>query len=363
MGVFTRIGAAFPPPQFLSMPGAGIDISDNSVKVVEFKTFTGSCLLDSYTQAELPEGAVVDGDIEKPDAVVDILRSLRLRERLRFAHASLPERKAYLYQVFIPNDAGDNLRTAVEFSLESHVPISPEEAVFDFEVVRRMEQGTVVSVTAYAKRVVESYVEAFRRAGITLRSLEIESQALGRALWCAADKKRTAMVVDFGKKTTRIAVFDHGVVGLTVTVDVGGNALTSAVIKRFGVSEEEAENIKNERGFLEGGANRDLYEALATTASVLRDEINTYLSYWNTPTEDDVPRKSIEEIVLVGGNANLKGLPEHLARFFKLPVRVGDVWVNAASLHEHIPPMPQNRSLEFATAVGLALRSCNPPVW
>lgn len=363
--MFTRIGTAFPTPQFLSMPGAGIDISGNSVKVAAFKTFIGPCLLDSFTQSELPQGTVVDGDIEKPDALVDILRSLRLRSRIRFAHASLPERKAYLYQTLVPKDAIGNLKTAVEFSLESHVPIPPHEAVFDFEVARRLEQGVVVSVTAYARRVVEAYADVFRRAGITLRSLEIESQALGRALWSAKDKQHAAMVVDFGKKTTRIAIFDRGTVGLTATVDVGGNALTSAAMKRFGVSEEEAEKMKNERGFLEGAANRELYEAMAITASVLKDEIAKYLSYWSAPPPADaeVPRTAVEEIVLVGGNANILGLPEHLARFFKIPVRVGDVWTNAAPLSEHIPPMPQRRSLEFATAVGLALRSCNCRVW
>lgn len=365
MDVLTRIGSAFPTPQFLSMPGFGVDLSGNSIKVAGFKTFVGPCLLGTCAQAELAEGAVIDGDIEKPDAVVEVLRSLRSRERIRFAHASLPERKAYVYQTLIPHDGGaGDLRAGVEFSLESHVPIPPSEVVFDFEVVRRLERGTIVSVTAYARRVVDLYVDVFARAGITLRSLEIESQALGRALWKHSERKRTAMVVDFGKKTTRIAVFDHGVVGLTATIDVGGNALSIAAMKRFSISEEEAEKMKNERGFLEGAGNRDLYEALATTISVLKDEISRYVLFWNTPNEDDdVPHKPIEEIILVGGNANLKGLPEHLARFFNVPVRVGDVWINAASVHEHIPPLPQNRSLEFATAIGLALRSCNCRVW
>lgn len=359
----TRIGRAFPPPHSLSMPGAGVDIGANSVKVVTFKTHVGPCFLDSFAQAELPEGAVVDGDIEKPDAVVEVLRSLRLRERIRFAHASLPERKAYLYQTLVPQGSEGDLRTAVEFSLESHVPIAPGETYFDFEVVRTTEQGTVVSVTAYAKRVVELYEDVFARAGITLRSLEIESQAVGRALWDEEDRRHTAMAIDFGRKTTRIAIFDHGAVAFTATLDVGGDALTSAVMKHFNLGEAEASAMKNEKGFLEGPENRELYEALATTASVLRDEIVRHLTYWNSQSEDEVPRKPIESIVLVGGNANLKGLPEHLSRTLGLPVLLGNVWKNAVSLDRSIPGMPQNTSLEFATTVGLALRSCNCRVW
>lgn len=362
MNAFARLARAFPPPPILSMPGAGIDIGNSSVKAVSFRTHTGPCFLNSYIQAELAEGVVINGDIEKPDALVEVLRSFRLRERIHVAHVSLPERKAYLYQVLIPKSEKGDLRSAVEFSLESHVPIAPTEAVFDFEVVREVEAGTIVSVTVFARRVVSLYEEVFERAGIFLRSLEIESQALGRALWTEEDKKHTVMAVDFGRKTTRIAVFDHGVVGFTATLDVGGDALTTAVMKRFNIPAEEAEKMKNSQGFLEGEKNKELFEALAITASVLRDEISRHMVFWNTQ-DDDVPRKPIDEIVLVGGNANLKGLTEHLARALSMPVRLGNVWVNAAPLNEYIPSMPHNTSLEYATTIGLALRSCNCTTW
>lgn len=344
------------------MNGAGIDVGVGSVKSVSFSLRGGMCALDSYREAELAEGVVVGGDIEQPEKMVEVLRSFRLRERVHFAHASLSERKAYLYQTLIPHGA-NNLRSAVEFSLESHVPIPPEETMFDFEVIRRIEAGTIVSVTAYAKRVIELYTSVFAKAGITLRSLEIESQALGRAVITKADRERVVMVVDFGRTTTRIAIIDHGVTAFTVTVDVGGEALTAAVMKRFGVSSDEAENIKNEKGFLEGSGNSELHEALMITVSVLKDELSRHISYWNTADEGGIPRLAVDALILVGGNANLKGLPEYLSRVLGLPVRVGDAWANAFSLDEYIPTLPYEESLEYATTIGLALRSCKGGIW
>ncbi|MFQ5540714.1 MAG: type IV pilus assembly protein PilM [Candidatus Paceibacteria bacterium] len=362
MHALTRVLDAFPPPSYLALSGAGIDIGTGSVKSVLFSMSGSECALESYRETELAEGVVVGGEIEQPDRMVEVLRSFRLREHVRFAHASLSERKAYLYQTLVP-DVEQNLRTAVEFSLESHVPIPPEEALFDYEVVRRVASGTIVSVTAYARRVIELYQDVFRRAGITLRTLEIESQALGRAVVSKKDREQTIMVIDFGRKTTRVAILDHGVVGFTTTVDVGGETLTAAAMKHFGVSAEEAEKIKNERGFLEGAGNRELYETLMTTISVLRDEVARHITYWNSSGEDEVPRKPVATIILVGGNANLKGLPEYLARAFDIPVRVGSVWENAFHLDEAVPPMPYQESLEYATVVGLALRSCKNEPW
>lgn len=362
MRLNTRLLRALPPPMYLSMSGAGVDIGSGSVKSLSFDSRFGLCSVESFHESELADGVIVDGDIENPEALVDVLRSFRLRERVRFAHASLPEKKAYLYQTLIPS-VEKNIRAAVEFSLESHVPIPPGDVVFDFEVVRKVEAGTVVSVTAYAKRVTEMYRDVFMQAGIVLRSLEMESQAIGRAVLSSEDKTHTLMVVDFGKRTTRIGIFDNGVVGFAATIDVGGETLTSAVMKHFSVSAEEAETIKNEKGFLEGNENRELYEALMTTVSVLKDEVNNHIAYWGSPSEEAIPRKPVDRLVLVGGNANLKGLPEYLSRALALPVRVGNVWENAFSFDEYVPPLDQQESLEYATTVGLALRSCNNPPW
>lgn len=346
------------------MPAAGIDIGASSVKTVVFNKHFGDCTVRSFSENELAEGVVVDGGIEKPDALVEVLRSIRLRERVRFAHASLPERKAYLYQIFIPNEARGDLRAAVEFSLESNVPIQPKDVYFDYEVVRTVSNGVVVSVSVYAKRVVDDYYNVFHQAGIELRSFEIESQAVGRSILNEEDKTHTTIVVDFGRKTTRIAIYDHGVVGFAATIDVGGEKLTSAVMKHFSVSSEEAETIKNEKGFLQSESNRDLYEALMTTVSVLKDEISRHIVYWDTQnSEENIPHDPVDRMILIGGNANLKGLSEYLSRALNLPSRTGDVWQHAFSLDTYIPGMPRHRSLEYVTTVGLALRSCNPTSW
>jgi type IV pilus assembly protein PilM len=343
------------------MSGAGVDISQGSIRSIEFEWRGGSATLASYRHADLASGVIVDGEVEKPDDLVEVLRSFRIKNRIHFTHASLPERKAFLYQELIPSDQHD-LMAAVESGLEAHVPLAPADVEFGFEVVRRVDAGTVVSVTAYARRIVEQYREAFRRAGISLKSLEVESQAIARALTTPETKEAVIMVVDFGKVTTRIAIIDHGVAAFTETVDVGGDAMTAAVMKMFKVDTATAETTKNEKGFLEGAKNHELYEALVTTVSVLKDEVARHLAFW-TSEENAPPRGPVERIIVVGGNANLKGLPEYLSRTLGLPVTVANVWTNAFSLDEYVPALPFQQSLEYTTPVGLAVRSRPTTQW
>ncbi|MDO8523793.1 MAG: type IV pilus assembly protein PilM [bacterium] len=354
--------SVFPPPSFVAMPAAGIDISQGSVKCVVLRQRGMVSELASYLEIPVPEGAIVNGDIEVPERIVEILRSIRLRLGVHYANASLSERKSYLYQAIVPGRAKD-LRSAVESDLEAHVPLPPGEVLFDFEPIRETGEGTAVSVTAYARRIVEGYMRMFKSAGIMLRMLEAESQSLVRATLSEADASAPVMIVDFGKHTTRIAIAENGVVAFTATLDVGGDSLTAAVMKLFSVPEPEAEKIKNERGFLMNKENKDLIEALMTTVSVVKDEVAKHLSYWNNPAADDPPRKNVEKIIVCGGNANLRGFPEYLEGAVGLPVSVANVWVRAFSLDAYVPPMPFSESLEYATAIGLAERGSPNMPW
>ena len=318
--------------------------------------------MHAYGEVALQEGTVVGGDIEKPDVVADVLRSFRHKYRVRFANATLSEKKAFLYQIIVPAGA-TSLREAVEFDLEAHVPLPPAETVYDYEVVRQTPQGTVVAVSAFARRVIETYETVFTKAGVTLRALEVESHAIARASLSPDDRARTVMLVDMGKKTTRIAIADHGVISYTTTMDLGGDLLTQMLMKRFNIEAAAAEEMKNAKGFLRGSDNADVVEAVVTSISVLRDELLKNIEYWNNANDDGIPRTPVERVVISGGNANVIGLAEYLSDAARVPVVPASVWQNAFDLDEYIPPMPAQRSLEYAPAIGLSLRSALNPKW
>lgn len=352
----------FPVPSLVALRAAGIDIAETSAKCVVLSEHGAEFEVDSYAEITLGDGVVVAGDIEIRGKVVDVLRTFRLKHAVRYAHTSVPERKAYLYQTLIPKGNND-LRAGVEFDLPSHVPLAPAEVVFDFEVVRTVEAGTVVAVTAYAKRMVEKYVSVFEDAGIVLRSIEVESQAVARALLSKEDAKRTVMIIDLGKQVTRIAIVDGGVVSATTTLDIGGSMLTSVLMKTFSIPEADAEKMKSESGFLMKPENAEVKNALLTSVSVIKDEIVAQFNFWNNPAEATPPHPPVSKIILCGGGANLKGFAEYVSEFLHVPVTVGNTWTNAFSLNTYIPPVDFAESLKYATAVGLALRSGVKKSW
>jgi Tfp pilus assembly PilM family ATPase len=137
------------------------------------------------------------------------------------------------------------------------------------------------------------------------------------------------------------------------TLDIGGHALTQAVMKHFGVSEEEAKRVKAEKGIAPGAGHEEYLAAMLSTVSVIRDEIGKRLEYWQSRGGAAEP---VTRAILVGGNATVLGLSEYLEASLKVPVALGDVFSNFASREAWLPPLEYQESLAYGTAIGLALR-------
>ena len=160
----------------------------------------------------------------------------------------------------------------------------------------------------------------------------------------------TVLIIDIGKTTTKLLIASSRIPRFTTTLEVGGHALTLAVQKHFGVTEEEAKRVKAEKGLVVGAENEEYLTAMLSTVSVIRDEIIRRLDYWQTRAGSVAAHAPVTRAILVGGNATLRGLPEYLGASLKIPVELGDVFRNFAPRGEWLPPVDYTESLAYATA-------------
>ena len=80
---------------------------------------------------------------------------------------------------------------------------------------------------------------------------------------------------------------------------------------------------------------------------------HTHASQENLSSEE----KQVKKILFCGGGASLKGFAEFLSLKLKISVELGNPWTNILKepLRE-VPEIPFEKSLGYATALGLALR-------
>lgn len=345
----------FPPSNFLLMPAVGIDISDRSIKYAELFPGNHGSKLGRFGDVALPSGIVEGGKIVNPPKLAEVLNTLRIEQNLTFVRSALPEEQVYFFRARYPDGTNEALRETIELSLEEHVPIPATDAVFDFEIVGTFGTDVDVAVTVATRATVESYSDAFRAAGLTLLSLELEANSVARSV-VSSDDMGAHLIVDFGEARTGVVIVCNGQVYVTSTVSVGGQMLTETVARHLSVSLAEAENLKREFGLQRNSTHEELFAILLTNIAVLRDEINKHLIYWHThPDEEGKPRPAITRILLVGGDSNLPGLPEYLSASLRMEAVLGNIWTNVKLPANGIPDLPRAQSLSYGTAIGLAL--------
>ncbi|MFA4890625.1 MAG: type IV pilus assembly protein PilM [Candidatus Paceibacterota bacterium] len=351
----------FPPPDYLLMPAVGLDISDRSIKFFELKRKNGGFSVSKFGSRNLPPGIVESGEIKQKEKFVDFLKSIKDELGVKFVNVSLPEERAFLSRVKIPTAKEEELRGILEFQLEEHIPLSAQDAVFDFEVVEKEDAGKKseflnVNIVAFPKALVENYKDAFTEAGFVPLVFEMEAYASARVIM-PEEEKNFCFIVDMGKTRTTFAIVGERTMQFASTIKIGGDNFDTVLVKNLDISQLKAEEIKKERGLVRSKDNEKIFNFLLPTAAAVKDEISRHIIFWNSHMEGSDAEKTISKIILCGGEANLKGLPEYLSHELKLPVEPSNPWVNLISFEKEIPELGIEESLGYAVAMGLSYRS------
>ncbi len=361
MPVINTITRFFPPPRYLTMPSVGVDISDTSLKYIQFerKHIHDPILeLKHWGDLVIPSGVVERGKVHDGSQLKQILLEMKERTAAEYIRVSLPEERAYLFEAHVKRSASrKEARSLIEFSLEENVPLSPRDAYFDFDYVGGDEAGATVrvAVAVYAKETIDSYYEACRAADMLPLSFEIEAQAIARAA-VRSPLESTYMIVDFGKTRMGVGIVQRGTLMYTSTIDISGAQMSTEMRELLGdLSESELTQIKNTRGLLQSKENRAVSAIIKKVIDSAIEELQVRIQYWQT-RDTDHSERMIRKIILCGGSSNLYGLPEYLFSRLNVPVERAEVWQNAFPLSVRIPPIHRRYSYGYATAIGLALK-------
>jgi Tfp pilus assembly PilM family ATPase len=314
---FAKVFNLFPPPKFLNPPFAGISISDSAIHCVQFGKQDHALYIEKHGEKKIPPGVVSGGQVNDPKEVITLLQTLKKELGLSYVKFSLPEERGYLFTTKIPVVAPNEVRSVIDAKIEENVPVSPSELTFDYKVVNYAQADHLdVVVSALPTEVVGSYVDLAEKAGLSLVSLEIESQAIAQSVLPKV-ANGTVLIVNFAEEKVGLYVARDGVVRFTSTVPFLG-------------------------------------EQVETSAPLLQ-EIKKLYVYWHTLKENaNKPACQIGRIVVCGENFG-EEIISFLSSNTQSPTSLGNVWVNAFDVNSSVPAIAFGDSLRYAAAVGLAL--------
>lgn len=339
----------------------GLDLSDLSVKVVMLKDEGSHTCLSGYGFAPIPSGSVVDGEIANKEHVISAIHKAYAtsgprRVKSRNVICSLPETKAFLRVIKIPQMEKEEIKEAVKWEMEANIPLPLDQVYYDWQIIEEgiiNEKGKIsLLVVAIAKSTVDRVIEVIEGAGLEPYGLEIESIAQARSLIGETEAKETVLVLDIGDRRTSFTILDSSVPCFTSSIPLCGQSFSDAIAKALGISFEEAEKIKINYGIGLDAKEDAIFNSLRPVLENLALEIEKSIDFYLSGLKYS---GSVDKIIICGGGANTKGIIPYLSKRLKKDVILGDPWINL-HLGKNLPSIDRKSSVQFSTAIGLALK-------
>src|SRR3954452_9126695 len=262
-------------------PAIGLDIGTSVVRAVELSYGRGGITLERFGQLVLPPGAVLDGQVVDTEAVTETLR--KLWSATRYSHKrvvlGVANQRVIVRQLELPWLPRAELRASLPFQVHDLLPIPVDQAVLDFfptEELTDSSGGRTYKglLVAGARETVLANVSAAEQAGLRVEAVDLTPFAVLRSLGRQTGAQvETEALIDIGARVTNIVVHSAGVPRFVRILLVGGQDVPDAVAGRRGVSNFEAEALKQQPGA--GGHSEQasaVNRAMATTAQEFVDE-------------------------------------------------------------------------------------------
>jgi Tfp pilus assembly PilM family ATPase len=324
------LNKAFPTPEYLTLNPSGIDIASDAVYFMKLKKNRDGIVPDQFEKISFGKNIDINETLNTEDRkiLVETLTKLKNKYKLEYIIASLPEQKTYIFNTILPKEAKSDIPSFIRYQIEENVPIPATDVNFYYYLKDEVDsKGNLgLSVSVFPKKVTNLYTDIFSEAGLFPISFFAESRALLHALIREGDITPYLLVRLLPNRVS-VSILDNEVIQYTSEIQVNTDNVFSSP----------------------GGPE----------ANALKEFLNKVLIYWFTSKKDLREHKKIENVLLVGHNAGNPEVIDYLERSLKINVDVGQVWINCFDIKKHVPEIDQKNSLDYAVAVGLAIRCIN----
>jgi type IV pilus assembly protein PilM len=373
----------------------GLEVGTANLKVVELRAGSPPSL-STLALRPMPPGLVQEDQIVDPQGLADEIKALFDDAGIskRFVVASVGNSQVIIRSINVPKMSLDELDEAIKWEAERYIPFPIDEVVLDYYVLDNpddVEEGGQLEVVIAAAKLelVTQQVEYLKLAGLEPIVLDVKPFALLRSLKGAmlgdalttsalgkdayTDSGDVGVVLEIAATQTTITLVQGDRFILNRNIGVSGDDFTAAIQRSFGLDFDSAEEIKldygtatipteDEEELLNFDAKREqfspsrVYESLRPVLVDLTTEVRRSLEFFRVQQGD----ATVNRMLVTGGGAKLRGLPEAIGDALGFRVEVADPWLSVLVDERQFDEQYLGKvGPEFAVALGLALRGVN----
>ncbi|RMH43045.1 MAG: type IV pilus assembly protein PilM [Deltaproteobacteria bacterium] len=338
----------------------GLDIGSSSVKAVQVKQTKRGVQLLAFGMEPLMPQTIVDGTIMDQGAVVEAIRALwsRLKLRQKDVAIAIAGHSVIIKKISVPQMSAAEIDEQIPYEAERHIPFAKDDVEIDYEVVSDANAAGQMDLLLVAakKEVVHDYASVVREAGLQPAVVDVAAFAAQNAFEInySLAPDETVVLVNVGAAISTINIVRGSQSLFTRDVTIGGNAITEEIQKQLNVAADEAEAYKVGGSYDEHGVvPQDVERIIEGVADVMAGELQRSLDFFLATSADT----TVSKICMSGGTAKIAALHRAVERRSRLPVEVVDAWKNVAVEPKLDQAYLGAHSQEALVGLGLALRA------
>jgi type IV pilus assembly protein PilM len=321
----------------------GLDIGSYHLKLVEIESKGDSAEITALVMKDIREEKDLAETIKRvfDEAHIDN----------REVNLSLSGESVVARHLSLPKMSEEELKKAIIFELEDHIPFKPEEVYLDFRIVgddpnspNRMR----VFLVATKKDVLDKRVELIQKADLEPRVITMDALAMMNTLYFnyPSKDKTNITFLNVGEKITNLIICREKVPYFVRDTRFGGEAITTLLETKLDLDKKAAEELK----YNLKNAPEDTSKMIKTTLATLLNEIFVSIDFFENLTE-----QKIDEIYISGGSSQLWGLREFLGGYLGLEIITLDPLKNFTFSPNIAKDSILKLSPHLSVAIGLAL--------
>ena len=288
---------------------------------------TKKWLVTGYGSVDL-DPAKVQASLEGEDDYLSQNLSLLLNDSLVGDLASnhvvlgIPAGRTFTRTFTLPLAAEKNLEDSVELEVDQYIPVPMNTLYVDYEIIERNKKELTVLMCAVPRTVVDACIRVAEAANLRVSMVEPSIGAVARLLEATEEGHLPTVIVDIGPASTDIAILDQSI-RVSGALSIGGNTFTLDIAKKLRVPLENAHQLKVLHGLNAGSRQQKILGAMKPSLERITSETQKVIRYYD---ERIANHRKLEQVLIVGGGANVPGIGEYFTNELIMPARVASPW-------------------------------------
>ena len=361
----------------------GLDIDRGAVKAVQISESGGNYTLQHVGYRKLPPGAVSEGEVADGDLLAAELKEFWSSHSFKgkTVYLGVANQKVVVRLLDFPRMSPDDLKGAIGFEAQDHIPMPVDEAILDYMVLGPQGEGSNLDrilIVAAQKDMISRYATAIRAAGLRPQGIDVKALSLVRSTLPSAlfDDEGATLLLDIASEISSLVVTQSGNPTLTRFIPGGSGYLAQAIADAADLPEEEAErqlmnpkvrigpdaesagisldkdgdDVAEDGDDFDPALMYDVRRGLEDAVQTLAEDVQRSVEYhYSQPGS-----REVTQIIVSGEGALVNGLDAYLGELLGVAARRGTPFQKLSGNRSNVPD-EQLRVMEPVLAVALGL--------